>query len=167
MPFDDGAFQAPTPAARLTARLAVIDAVLSSAPRRIRELPVRRTLWRFLLLDIAKLSLLLSLLPKPAKGAEADPSIGLREEATSSLQSSLTALDMIVLRLVGKALLGDVRAMSCIFDVIEGRTERRRRDASRSRYVQGRRDIKGSVDPSERARMIAELEAVLQRVSRA
>ena len=82
-----------------------IDAVLASAPQRVRELPVRRALWRSLLLDVAELALLYAVLPALAKAGQADPSTALSAGATASVFASLSTLDGIVVRVVGKALL--------------------------------------------------------------
>jgi hypothetical protein len=116
----------------ISARLAAIDAVLGSAPWRVRELPVRRALWRFSLLDVAELALLYAVLSASAKAGRADPSTALSAGATASVFASLSTLDAIVVRVVGKALLGDMRAISWICDVIEGRPERCRGDVRAS-----------------------------------
>jgi hypothetical protein len=67
-----------------------------------------------------------------AKAGQADPSTALSAGATASVFASLSTLDAIVVRVVGKALLGDMRAIGWICDVIEGRPERCRGDVRAS-----------------------------------
>jgi len=73
-----------------------------------------------------------AVLSASAKAGQADPSTALSAGATASVFASLSTLDAIVVRVVGKALLGDMRAISWICDVIEGRPERCRGDVRAS-----------------------------------
>jgi transposase len=79
------------------------------------------------------------------------------------------ALQAMAYALVGRAVLGDVRALALLFDLIEGRVGRsecRRDDARSSRCPKTKHGTAADLDPVERARIIAELEAGLGKASR-
>jgi hypothetical protein len=126
----------------LIARLSELDAMLAEAPPRIRYRPLKRALWRGLLLTVPELAAVLACPP-----------------------TFLRAFDLIALRLVWRAVLGNVKAISMVYDIIEGRPERRRGDARSSSWTRGKRSTAPDLDPVERARIIAELEAALGKAS--
>jgi hypothetical protein len=119
----------------LADRLRLVDQVLETAPGRIRLHPIRRSLWRWLLMPANIVVALAALLASP------------QAEALRRLPASLSALDAIALRVVARACRGDVRAARLIFDWIEGRPARRRGDARYSPYVQGKRTTGTHADP--------------------
>jgi hypothetical protein len=139
------------PGLRLAQRLAEIDRVLDRAPGPIRYRPLQRAVWRALLLPAGFVLWTYR-----------------RQLDTATLSSQPSedhdALQATAYALVTRAILGDVRASSLLFDMIEGRPERRRGDARTSRCVRGKRGA-GDLNPVERARMIAELEASLRKIS--
>jgi hypothetical protein len=136
----------------LAQRLAEIDRVLDCAPGPIRYRPLRRAVWRVLLLPAD------FVLWKFRQQLDAARLGGDHAEDPDALQAMVYAL-------VAKAILGDARASSLLFDIIEGRPERRRCDARTFRCVRGKRSTAAYLDPVERARMIAELEAALRKPS--
>lgn len=89
--------------AHLEARLAVIEAALEAAPGRIRYRPLRRAIWRALLLTHHEVCWL-----------RANP------------PATLPSLDLIALALVDRACCGNVKAGALLFDLVEGRPGRRR-----------------------------------------
>jgi hypothetical protein len=111
----------------LADRLRLIDQAIETAPGRIRLHPIRRSLWRWLLMPTNVVLSLAVLLASP------------QPEALLGLPASLSAFDAIALRVVARACRGDVCAARLIFDWIEGRPERRRGDARSSRHVRGER----------------------------
>jgi hypothetical protein len=85
------------------ARLAEIERALAAAPDRIRHSPVRRALWRALLMPVGELfrrRRLGTMLP---------------------LHGEPGCLDGLAEVLVAKACTGDVRAVRLLFDLIEGK----------------------------------------------
>jgi hypothetical protein len=135
---------------RLAHCLAEIERALDSAPARARESPIRRAIWRALLLPAG------FVLWAFRQQLDADRLGGKPAEDPDALQAMAYVL-------VARAALGDVRAASMIFDMIEGRPSVRHGD-TRSRQ---HRPLNQPVElaPEERARMIAELEAALGKAS--
>jgi hypothetical protein len=138
---------------RLAQRLAEIDRALDRALGPIRYRPLRRAVWRALLLPAG--FVLWTYRRQLAVASMA----GTPAEDPDALQTMAYAL-------VARAILGDVRASALLFDLIEGRVARQRRgDARSSGCVQGKRSTAADIDPVERARIIAKLEAVLRKAS--
>jgi hypothetical protein len=106
------AFDMPAPA---LARLAKIDCDLDSAPPAIRFRPLVRATWRALLLTPAELA---SLVARP---------------------EGLATFDRLAVTIVGRAVLGDLKAAGILADMIEGKPDLRRGDARPS----GRRRPEG------------------------
>jgi hypothetical protein len=115
--------------ARLAKLEVEIEAVLDCAPGPIRFLPLRRAIWRALLLParyvlwLYRQQLKAGLEPRTlaaiSRGAfEADDCAGQQR-----------ALDAVAIALAARAALGDARAVAELFDYIEGRSGRRRSDA--------------------------------------
>jgi len=138
----------------LAQRLAEIDRVLDRAPGPIRYRPLRRAVWRALLLPVGAVLRMYRqqleaarLADKPAE----DPD----------------ALQVMAYALVARAVLGDARATALLFDLIEGRVGRpeRRRGDARSRHMPRNQGRAPDLDPVERARIIAKLEATLRKAS--
>jgi hypothetical protein len=119
---------------------------------RVRERPILRAVWRALLLPAG---FVLWKFRSQLDGAK----LG------SKPAEDLEAVQAMAHALVARAILGDARASSLLFDIIEGRPERRRGDARTSRCVWGKRTTTADLDPVERAGVIAELEAALRKPS--
>lgn len=86
----------------LAPKLEAIEALLECAPGRIRYRPLRRALWRALLLSAVEVRWL-----------RANP------------PASLGPLDLIALALVDRACAGNMKASKLVLDQIEGRPHRR------------------------------------------
>lgn len=99
----------------LAARLARIDCALDQARGSIRFHPARRAVWRWLLMPSAAVVALARLLPV----------LGDAAERTAGLGEPIPPLDAIAIRLVARAILGDVKAAHTIFHLIEGKPCRR------------------------------------------
>jgi hypothetical protein len=140
------------PGLQLAQRLAEIDRVLDRAPGPIRYRPLRRAVWRALLLPVGDV---LWMYRRQLDGA------GL----TGKPDGDSDALQAMAYALVARAILGDASASSLLFDIIEGRPERRRSDARASPCVRGTRSTAADLNPVERARMIVLLEAALGKAS--
>jgi len=140
------------PDLQLAQRLAEIDRLLDRAPGPIRYRPLRRAVWRVLLLPVG------DVLRKYRRQLDAAKLASKPAEDPDALQAMAYAL-------VARAILGDVSAASLLFDIIEGRPERRRGDACISRCVRGKRSTAADLDPVERARIIATIEAALGKAS--
>ena len=143
------------PGLRLAQRLAEIDRVLDRAPGPIRYRPLRRAVWRALLLPAG------FVLWKFRRQLDAARLGGKPDKDPDALQAMAYALG-------ARAMLGDVRALALLFDLIEGRvgpSEHRRGDASSSGYMHGKGSTAADLDPVERARIIAELHATLRKAS--
>ena len=94
-------------------RLAEIDRALDRAPGPIRYRPLRRAIWRALLLPAA------FVLWKYRRQLDAAGSAGKPAEDRDALQAMSYAL-------VARAILGDGRAAKLLFDLVDGKPGRRR-----------------------------------------
>jgi hypothetical protein len=117
-------------AARLAAIEREIEAVLDRAPGPIRFLPLRRAIWRALLLP-ARYVLWLY---RQQLQAGLDPptlaTIGREAFEAHDRAGQQRAMDAMAIALVARAILGDARATALLADRIEGRPAARRPDAS-------------------------------------
>jgi hypothetical protein len=140
---------------RLAQQLAEIDRILDRAPGPVRYRPLRRAIWRALLLPAG------FVLWTFRRQLDAGRLAGKPAENHDALQA-------MAYTLVARAILGDMRASALLADLIEGRVgrpKRRRSDARSSRDAQATRNTAADLDPAERARIIAELQAVLGKAS--
>ena len=101
------------PSLRLAERLAEIDRALDRAPGPIRYRPLRRAIWRVLLLPAD------FVLWTYRRQLDAAGSAGKPAEDPDALQAMAYAL-------VARAILGDGRAAKLLFDLVDGRPGRRR-----------------------------------------
>ena len=117
-------------AARLAELEREIEATLDRAPGPIRFLPLRRAIWRALLLP-ARYVLWLY---RRQLQASLDPTtlaaIGRGAFEADDCAGQQRAMDAMAIALVARAVLGDPRAVAELFVQIEGRPGRRRPDAS-------------------------------------
>lgn len=102
----------------LADQLRLIDRRLEAAPGRVRLHPIRRSLWRWLLMPADVVMVLADLLASP------------QTEVLLLLPVPIGTLDEMTLRVAAHGLVVDMKAISIICDMIEGRPIRRRQRSS-------------------------------------
>jgi hypothetical protein len=117
-------------AARLAGLEREIEAVLDRAPGRIRFLPLRRAIWRALLLPARYVLWLYRQQQQASLDPTALAAIGRGAFEADDRAGQQQVIDAMAIALVARAALGDARAVAELFDQIEGRPGRRRPDAS-------------------------------------
>ena len=107
-----------------------IEAALDHAPGRIRFLPLRRAIWRALLLPARYVMWLYRQQLQAGLDPAALAAIGRGAFEADDCAGQHRALDAMAIALVARTALGDARAVAELFVQIEGRAGRRRPDAS-------------------------------------
>jgi hypothetical protein len=116
--------------ARLAELEREIEAVLDRAPGPIRYRPLRRALWRALLLPARYVLWLYRQQLQAGLDPRTLAAIGRGAFEADDCAGRQRAMDAMAIALVARAVLGDARAAARLFDRIEGRPGPRRPDRS-------------------------------------
>jgi hypothetical protein len=115
---------------RLAHRLAEIDRALDRAPGPIRYRPLRRAIWRALLLPARYVLWLYRQQLQAGLDPRTLAAIGRGAFEADDRACHQRAIDAMAIALVARAILGDARASALLAERIEGRPAVRRPDAS-------------------------------------